>query len=129
VFERCNLIALPSTGKEGLPNVLLEALAMEKPCVATRAYGMPEVVIDGVTGYCFDSGDADGLADAIMKVADLSAEEQAKMAHQGKEMVFSEHDKAKQFEKILAIITKAAESAQASVSTKTVESPSTVEAP
>jgi Glycosyl transferases group 1 len=36
VFERCNLIALPSTGKEGLPNVLLEALAMEKPCVATR---------------------------------------------------------------------------------------------
>ena len=43
VFERCNVIALPSTGKEGLPNVLLEALAMEKPCVATRSYGMPEV--------------------------------------------------------------------------------------
>ena len=25
---------------------------MEKPCVATRAYGMPEVVIEGKTGYC-----------------------------------------------------------------------------
>ena len=68
VFERCNVIALPSTGKEGLPNVLLEALAMEKPCVATAKYGMPEVVIDGVTGYTFPSGDVEALADAIVKI-------------------------------------------------------------
>ena len=51
VFERCDVVALPSIGKEGLPNVLLEALAMEKPCVATRSYGSPEVVVDGMTGY------------------------------------------------------------------------------
>merc|ERR1712194_970130 len=88
VFERCNVIALPSTGKEGLPNVLLEALAMEKPCVATNKYGMPEVVIDGKTGYVFPSGG-------------VSAEEQAAMAKTGKEMVFAEHDKVQQFEKIL----------------------------
>ena len=111
VFERCNLVALPSTGKEGLPNVLLEALAMEKPCVATRAYGMSEVVLDGKTGYCFPSGDVDALADAIMKVAGLSEEEQGQMAKNGKELIFSEHDKAKQFEKILHIIkAKAKES-------------------
>ena len=135
VFERCNVIALPSTGKEGLPNVLLEALAMEKPCVAhplappchtpspgrttltlrrphaayyrcvaTNKYGMPEVVIDGKTGYVFPSGDVDALADAIVKIGGVSAEEQAKMAAAGKEMVFAEHDKVKQFEKILEII-------------------------
>ena len=98
------MIALPSTGKEGLPNVLLEALAMEKPCVATNKYGMPEVVIDGKTGYVFPSGDVDALADAIVKIGGVSAEEQAKMAAAGKEMVFAEHDKVKQFEKILEII-------------------------
>jgi len=109
VFERCNVIALPSTGKEGLPNVLLEALAMEKPCVATAKYGMPEVVIDGVTGYTFPSGDVDALASAIVKIGGVSEEEQKKMAQAGKEMVFAEHDKVKQFEKILSIIkTKAA---------------------
>lgn len=110
VFERCNLVALPSTGKEGLPNVLLEALAMEKPCIATRAYGMSEVVLDGKTGYCFPSGDVYALSDAIMKVAALSDEEQLEMSKNGKELIFSEHDKAKQFEKILEIIqTKAKE--------------------
>ena len=70
------MIALPSTGKEGLPNVLLEALAMEKPCVATNKYGMPEVVVDGKTGYVFPSGDVDALADAIVKIGGVSKEEQ-----------------------------------------------------
>merc|ERR1719473_1976832 len=76
VFERCN--------------VLLEALAMEKPCVATNKYGMPEVVIDGVTGYTFPSGDVDALADAIVKIGGVSQAEQAAMAQAGKEMVFAE---------------------------------------
>jgi len=113
VFERCDVIALPSTGKEGLPNVLLEALAMEKPCIATAKYGMPEVVVDGVTGYTFPSGDVDALADAIVKIGGVSAEEQAKMAQKGKEMVFAEHDKVKQFEKILTIIKEKAMAAVA----------------
>jgi len=113
VFERCNVIALPSTGKEGLPNVLLEALAMEKPCVATNKYGMPEVVLDGKTGYVFPSGDVDALADAIVKIGGVSKEEQAKMAATGKEMVFAEHDKVKQFEKILEIIKAKARAALA----------------
>jgi len=113
VFERCNVIALPSTGKEGLPNVLLEALAMETPCVATNKYGMPEVVIDGKTGYLFPSGDVDALADAIVKIGGVSANEQAEMAQAGKEMVFAEHDKVKQFEKILEIIKEKARGALA----------------
>jgi glycosyltransferase involved in cell wall biosynthesis len=87
---------------------LLEALAMEKPCVATRAYGMPEVVQDGITGYCFPPGDVDALADAIMKVAGLDKEEQRAMAAAGKALVFAEHDKTKQFETILEIIQKKA---------------------
>jgi len=112
VFERCDVIALPSTGKEGLPNVLLEALAMEKPCVATNKYGMPEVVIDGVTGYVFPSGDVEALAEAIVKIGGVSKEDQAKMAQAGKEMVFAEHDKVKQFEKILEIIQAKATAAK-----------------
>jgi len=121
VFERCNVIAMPSF-LEGLPNVLLEALAMEKPCVASRIMGCPEVVVDGQTGYCFDAGDlkdestwdkmAEGCADAIEKIAKLTEEERAQMAAKGKEMVFREHDKVKCFQKILDVIqAQAAEAA------------------
>mmetsp|Transcript_30764 Transcript_30764/g.75674 ORF Transcript_30764/g.75674 Transcript_30764/m.75674 type:complete len:434 (-) Transcript_30764:342-1643(-) len=116
VFERCNLVALPSTGKEGLPNVLLEALAMEKPCVATAKYGMPEVVgtfPEGTTGFTFPSGDVDALAEAILKIGGVAPDEQAKMAKAGKDMVFAEHDKVKQFEKILEIIKAKARAAKA----------------
>ena len=72
---------------------------------------MPEVVIDGVTGYTFPSGDVDALAEAIVKIGGLPADEQAKMAAAGKEMVFKEHDKVTQFEKILAIIKEKAATA------------------
>ena len=72
---------------------------------------MPEVVIDGKTGYVFPSGDVDALADAIVKIGGVSAEAQADMAKAGKEMVFAEHDKVKQFEKILEIIKEKARGA------------------
>ena len=54
------------------------------------------------------SGDVNALADAIVRIGGVSAEEQAAMAQTGKEMVFAEHDKVKQFEKILTIIKEKA---------------------
>ena len=53
----------------------------------------------------------EALAEAIVKIGGVSAEEQAAMAQAGKEMVFAEHDKVKQFEKILEIIKEKARSA------------------
>lgn len=103
VFERCNVIALPSY-KEGLPNVLLEALAMEKPCVASRIMGCPEVVRDNVTGFCFECGNVKEIADSIANIHSLDKAKLAEMAAAGKKLVFEEHDKAKQFEKILDVI-------------------------
>jgi len=113
VFEKCDVVAMPSF-LEGLPNVLLEALAMETPCVASRIMGCPEVVVDGETGYCFEAGKLDdestwdemaqGCADAIAKIAALDADGRAKMAANGKRLVFEEHDKAKTFQKFLDVI-------------------------
>eukprot|EP00929_Paragymnodinium_shiwhaense_P039249 TRINITY_DN2063_c0_g1_i1.p1 TRINITY_DN2063_c0_g1~~TRINITY_DN2063_c0_g1_i1.p1 ORF type:complete len:836 (-),score=264.67 TRINITY_DN2063_c0_g1_i1:162-2669(-) len=122
VFEACDCIALASF-LEGLPNALLEALAMEKPCIASRIYGMPEVVVDGKTGFCFEAGDvkdeatwdkmADGCADALAKIAELDAAGRKKMADNGKALVFDGHDKVKCFQRILDLIQQRAKEAKA----------------
>jgi glycosyltransferase involved in cell wall biosynthesis len=61
-----DLLVLPSF-REGFPNVVLEAAAMEIPTVTTRASGCVDSVDDGKTGLLVDVGDASQLAEAIEK--------------------------------------------------------------
>lgn len=59
-----DLLALPSR-REGFPNVVLEAAAMEIPAVVSDATGCRDSVIHGVTGRIARTGDASSLADEI----------------------------------------------------------------
>jgi glycosyltransferase involved in cell wall biosynthesis len=61
----------PATGdEEGLPVAILEAMAAGLPVVATRHAGIPEAVLDGVTGLLVEEGDEVGMAEAIGRLAD-----------------------------------------------------------
>lgn len=53
---------------EGMPNALLEAMALGRPCVTTSAGGSDEVVEDGQSGLVVAPRDADALANAIERV-------------------------------------------------------------
>ena len=53
---------LPSLFGEGLPMVVLEAMAVGLPVVASRVEGTPEAVRDGIDGLIFESGSAAELA-------------------------------------------------------------------
>ena len=59
---------------DGLPTVILEAMALGTPVVATPVTGVPEAVIDGVTGRIVAERDADELASALLELrADVAA--------------------------------------------------------
>ena len=60
-----DVFVLPSRS-EGLPFALLEAMAMERPVVATAVNGVPEIVEDGVTGLLVERDDGEGLARAVL---------------------------------------------------------------
>jgi glycosyltransferase involved in cell wall biosynthesis len=66
MIAACSVMVLCSKGNEGLPNVLLEAMALGKPVVATTVGGTADVVQDGVTGFLVDRGDAKALTDKIL---------------------------------------------------------------
>jgi glycosyltransferase involved in cell wall biosynthesis len=51
---------------EGCPFVVLEAMAMERPVVATAVNGVPEIVEDGVTGVLVERGNGHALARAVL---------------------------------------------------------------
>jgi len=73
-YAKCDIFVLPAVvdsrgDTEGLGVVLLEALAHERPVVASRAGGILDIVVDGVTGWLADPGDAEVLSDRIFEVA------------------------------------------------------------
>lgn len=55
---------------EGLPNILLEAMAMKKPVVATNVGGTAEIVKDGENGFLVEPCDVAGIAEKIEKLID-----------------------------------------------------------
>ena len=63
-FEAMDVFALSSL-REGLPNVLLEAMALGVPAVATRIAGIPRMIRDGRNGSLVEPGDGDGLTAAL----------------------------------------------------------------
>ena len=63
-------VAALSSVKEGMGSVLLDAMAFGIPIAATRAGGIPEVVIDGETGLLSPPGDAQAMANNVVRLLD-----------------------------------------------------------
>ena len=69
LLETLDVVALPSW-TEGLPLVLLEAMARGRPVVATPVGGTPELVTDGETGLLVPPRDPEALAEALRRILD-----------------------------------------------------------
>jgi glycosyltransferase involved in cell wall biosynthesis len=68
VYRAADIVVLPSTHGENLPTVLIEASASGCAVAASRIGGIPDIVIDNVTGLLFEPGSEQGLADAICRL-------------------------------------------------------------
>lgn len=76
VFEQADILVLSSM-REGLPNVILEAMAVGLPVVATAVGGIPDVVRHGQTGLLVPAGDHLSMASALSR---LIADDDARSA-------------------------------------------------
>ena len=69
VLSTFDVFVLPSLN-EGMGRVLVEAMALRKPIVASDVGGIPDLVVDGENGYLVPAGDAKALAAQITKLID-----------------------------------------------------------
>lgn len=95
-------LVLPSFA-EGLPVVIMEAMALRRPAITTYVAGIPELVTDGVDGWLVPAGDVDALADAIGACLAASPQTLAQMGEAAHARAVERHDIDHEAGKLLAL--------------------------
>jgi glycosyltransferase involved in cell wall biosynthesis len=67
-YPAFDLLCMPSSDEEGMPNVVMEASAAGLPVVASEVGGVPDLVEDGVTGFLVQPNQANSLAQHLKKL-------------------------------------------------------------
>ena len=109
-FQCSTIFVLPCiTGsdgdRDGIPNAILEAMAMQLPVVSTQHSGIPEVVKDEVNGLLVPPADPQALADAIARLLDDPAL-RMKMGERGRQIVCEQFDARRNAGRLLEEMVK-----------------------
>lgn len=84
-LSAADIFVLPSW-REGLPNAVVEAMACERPVIATRVGGIPEAVEDNESGILIEKQNIESLKEAIIALVEDKSKRE-KMGHRGREIV------------------------------------------
>ena len=90
-LQAARAMVLPSFA-EGLPVVIMEAMALERPVVSTTVAGIPELVRQGQDGWLVAPGDAQALAEALVQVLQADVEVLQAMGREARRRVTVRHD-------------------------------------
>jgi colanic acid/amylovoran biosynthesis glycosyltransferase len=100
-------LVLPSFA-EGLPVVLMEAMALGRPVLTTCIAGIPELVLHQQTGWLFAAGDVDALADALEACLNTPADALALMGERARRRVLERHTITTEVSRLTACFHQAA---------------------
>jgi colanic acid/amylovoran biosynthesis glycosyltransferase len=84
-------LVLPSFA-EGLPVVIMEAMALRRPVISTYVAGIPELVHSGVHGWLVPAGDVEALAVAMRQCLEQSVELLERMGDSAHDQILLSHD-------------------------------------
>ena len=95
-------MVLPSFA-EGLPVVVMEALALGRPVISTYVAGIPELVEPGVCGWLVPAGSVEALTEVMRVTLQHPVEKLEQMGRAGAERVAKQHDAVKEASKLAAL--------------------------
>lgn len=115
LYRKAQVFALASIvtqdgDRDGIPNVLIEALAFGIPTVATTTGGIPELIIHEETGLLARPGDPAELAEALERII-YDEELRSHVRKSGREKVILEFDSGRNIERLVALLGKYAKRA------------------
>lgn len=99
-------VVLPSYYREGIPRVLLEAMAMERPIITTDSVGCRDVCVDGVNGFLVEPKSWESLYEAMKRMVELSPYQRKAMGAKGRNFVLEKYDIKLVVSKYLELIEK-----------------------
>jgi colanic acid/amylovoran biosynthesis glycosyltransferase len=109
-FRRASVLVMPcvpcSEGTDGLPTVIIEAMAHGVPVISTRHAGIPDLVRNGETGMLLEPGDPHSLSEAI-KAMLSSPEECARLAEAARREIEHEYDLRRNVRLQLTLVSEA----------------------
>jgi glycosyltransferase involved in cell wall biosynthesis len=107
-------LVLPSLA-EGLPVVIMEAMALRRPVISTFIAGIPELVIPGEHGWLVPASDVDALAQAMLACLDAPLDTLARMGEAARERVLERHDVDAEAAKLATLIRNGVKSEEQEV--------------
>jgi glycosyltransferase involved in cell wall biosynthesis len=106
LYEDADVVVYPTVAAEPFGLVPLEAMSAERPVIASRCGGIPETVVDGVTGWLVEPDDPSALA---ARVADViwQPDVARRMGAAGRQHVQARFDLECYVDDVLAIYRRA----------------------
>ena len=105
VLRALDLLVIPSTKHEGIPQIGLQGLSTQVPIVGSDCGGIPEIVRDGQTGRIFPTNDAEAFANRIEEAL-KEKERSRELAEAGRRMVEAEYSTDRMFERLEALYAR-----------------------
>lgn len=109
LLREAAFLILPSTWFEGFPKILVEALAVGTPLVASRLGAMAELIEDGCTGELFEPGSAEDLARKVRQLVD-DPPRLARMRKAARQCYEDKHTAENNYRQLLAVYDQARQS-------------------
>ena len=102
IIEACDCVVLPSFYKEGVPRILLEAMALSKPIITTDTAGCKECVkaplkshngvLLGANGILCEARSATSVQNAMLEFMRMDSQTRIELGKRGREFAIERHD-------------------------------------
>lgn len=106
-LRECRALVLPSFA-EGLPIVIMEALALGRPVISTYIAGIPELVIPGESGWLVPAGSVAPLVEAMEQALTAEPSQLEQMGARGRDAVLAHHDATCNAAQLMALFEQSA---------------------